>query len=77
MLKKEISCLMILIKKISSFDILEVDIIGPSIGEQLKRTSIVIVYWPLLLLFYCIALGVLILFLALLQLLPYFMMLLL
>ena len=30
-------------KKISSFDILEVDIIGPSIGEQLKRTSIVIV----------------------------------
>ena len=30
-------------RKISKFDILEVDMIGPSIGEQLKKTSIFIV----------------------------------
>ena len=30
-------------KKVSSFDVLEVDIIGPSIGEQLKNVSIIIV----------------------------------
>ncbi|MEK9728202.1 MAG: protein translocase subunit SecF [Candidatus Margulisiibacteriota bacterium] len=30
-------------RQISSFDILEVDIIGPSIGDQLKKTSFIIV----------------------------------